>query len=379
LPRASAYVKASDKRSSRFYLEGSPEKSGTGFYVSLLAPDLSSVHIARYSITDIPRKVPPEVLANVDDINNHVGAWGAQPDYYIVERLATSFAPFNDVELEAIYEDQVATWSQYQTNVALRAIDQNPTADLVMVYSEQPDGSEHQFLLTDPRQATNPTDPTTIHGNRDPNKIARYAGYVENAYAAANNLVQHIIDAVGVDGEGRPKSNIFVVSDHGFEIFHTTVLLNNLLTNAGIDRSQARAVTSGPAANIYINLQNREANGTVSAADYVALQQKIISLLQSLQDTNPLYTNGAANVPVFDKVYARPIPADTNDPTFGRRVSPQVGQDFGDVFALLTVGYNFDGFQSPLVARTGDQASTSPVFTVSNFYGGTVLILTFET
>jgi hypothetical protein len=114
-------------------------------------------------------------------------------------------------------------------------------------------------------------------------------------------------------------------------------------------------VTSGPAANVYINLQNREANGTVSATDYVALQQRIVSLLQNFVDTNPLYTNGAAQVPVFDKVYARPIPADTSDPTFGRRVSPQVGQDFGDVFALLTVGYNFDGSQTPLVTRSGDQ------------------------
>jgi hypothetical protein len=48
-----AYVKASDKRSGRFYLESSPKKSGTGFYVSILAPDLSNVHVARYSITDM--------------------------------------------------------------------------------------------------------------------------------------------------------------------------------------------------------------------------------------------------------------------------------------------------------------------------------------
>jgi len=88
-----AYVKASDQRSSRFYLEGSPKKSGTGFYVSLLAPDLSSVHIARYSITDLPRMVPTEVLANVDDINNHVGTWGAQPDFFITERLTPVLCP----------------------------------------------------------------------------------------------------------------------------------------------------------------------------------------------------------------------------------------------------------------------------------------------
>ena len=36
---------------------------------------------------------------------------------------------------------------------------------------------------------------------------------------------------------------------------------------------------------------------------------------------------------------------------------------------MLTVGYNFDGAQNPLVTRSGDQASASPVLTVSNFYG----------
>jgi arylsulfatase A-like enzyme len=30
-----------------------------------------------------------------------------------------------------------------------------------MIYIEQPDGSGHQFLLTDPRQASNPRDPTS--------------------------------------------------------------------------------------------------------------------------------------------------------------------------------------------------------------------------
>jgi Type I phosphodiesterase / nucleotide pyrophosphatase len=247
-----------------------------------LTGHLSLVHIARYSVTDIPRTVPPQVLANVNDINNNVGTWGAQPDFFFTERLIPSVATFTDAELEDIYEDQVRTWSQYQTAVGLRAIKQSPDADLVMIYSEQPDGSEHQFLLTDPRQATNPTDPTTILGNQDQAKIARYAKYVQVAYQAGDNLVQRVIDQVGVDSEGRPKSNIFVVSDHGFDIFHTTVLLNNLLAAAGIDLTQARAVTSGPAANIYINLKGRQPTGAVTPSDYVALQQKIVSVLQRL-------------------------------------------------------------------------------------------------
>ncbi|MBD3559352.1 alkaline phosphatase family protein, partial [Planktothrix sp. FACHB-1355] len=41
-----AYIKAGDNTSKPFYLEGTPNKAGTAFYVSNLAPDLSTVRIA---------------------------------------------------------------------------------------------------------------------------------------------------------------------------------------------------------------------------------------------------------------------------------------------------------------------------------------------
>ncbi len=160
-----AYVRASDQKSSPFYFEGSSNKAGAAFYVSDLAPDLSTVHFARYSANYIPRN--PAVLANVDDINNNVGFWADQPDFRITEKLSPGFNNFSDQELEAIYEDQVKSFVDYQTNVGLRAISQNPDADLAMIYIEQPDGSEHQFLITDPRQATNPTDPNSIGAGQD--------------------------------------------------------------------------------------------------------------------------------------------------------------------------------------------------------------------
>ena len=147
---------------------------------------------------------------------------------------------FSDLELEAVFEDQVNTWSEYQTNVALRAIHQNENADLVMVYSEQPDASEHQFLLVDPRQATNPQDPSSILGHQDPKKIRRYETYVRNAYQAANRLVQAVISSTGIDQRGLPNSDIIVVSDHGFDPFHTTVNLNGLLAQAGIDPNKSK-------------------------------------------------------------------------------------------------------------------------------------------
>ena len=61
----------------------------------------------------------------------------------------------------------------YQTRLALRAIARNPDADLTMIYIEQPDGSSHQFLMTDSRQPSDPRDPASIGANQDPAKRAR--------------------------------------------------------------------------------------------------------------------------------------------------------------------------------------------------------------
>ncbi|XGV98763.1 MAG: alkaline phosphatase family protein [Leptolyngbya sp. BL-A-14] len=364
-----AYVKASDRRSAPFYLEGSASKAGVGFYVSALSPDLSTVRIARYSANAIPRNTP--VLADVDDINNNVGFWAPQADFRIPERLSPGFTSFPDAELEAIYEDQVRTFVAYQTRVVLRAIAKNPKADLVLTYIEQPDGSEHQFLAIDPRQATNSTDPNSIGAGQDQAKLARYETYVQRAYRVANRAVQEIIEAVGTTRNGTPKSNIIVVSDHGFAPFHTAVNFNALLSANGISSTQVRAVTSGPATNIYINLKGREPDGTVTPEQYVVLQKQIVKILEDFVETNPNYAKREGK-PIFDQIYARPVPNDLNDPTFGLGTNEVIGQDSGDVYATLAEGYNFDGIQTPVVPRLGDAPATpatTPILSVPNFYG----------
>lgn len=363
----SAFVQASDNTSSPFFLEGSTNQVGTSFYVSNLAPDLSTVNIARYAANFIPRN--PAVLEDVDDINNNVGFWLPQPDFRIPERISPGFTNFSDLELEAIYQDQVRSFVDYQTRVALRGINQNPDADLVLTYIEQPDGASHQFLLTDPRQATDFRDPTTIGAGQDQAKVERYENYVEMSYQVANNAVQQIIEAVGTNSEGTPNSNIIVVSDHGFAPFHTAVNLNNFLSSRGFDNTKVRAITSGSAVNIYFNFEGREPNGTVSRAEYITLQQQVTDALTELVDTNPNYTLGASSISVFDKIYSRPVPSDLNNPSFGLGTSEFIGQDSGDVFALLSLGYNFDGTQSSVVQRLGDDPSTTPILSVPNFYG----------
>jgi predicted AlkP superfamily pyrophosphatase or phosphodiesterase len=231
--------------------------------------------------------------------------------------LSPGFTRFPDLELEAIYQDQVRSFVDYQTRIALRAIVQNPEADLIMTYIEQPDGSGHQFLITDPRQATDPQGSDSIGPNQDRAKIRRYRDYLRRAYQVADQAVQRIIKAVGQEPNGRPLSNVIVVSDHGFAPFHTAVSINNLFAREGLDPNKVRAVTSGPAVNVYINLQGREPDGIVSRSEYMTLAAKVAEVLEQLIDTNPNYTLGAAGRLVFEKVYRRPLPADINDPSLG--------------------------------------------------------------
>lgn len=364
-----AYVRAADERSRPFFYEGTANRVGTAFYVSHLDPELNVVRIARYSANFIPRNAP--VIADVDDMNTNVGFWAPQPDFRIPERLSPGFGVFSDAELEAIYQDQVDTFTDYQTRMATHAIETNPDADLVMLYFEQPDGSFHQFLLTDPRQPTDPANPSSILAGQDPAKIARYAEYRKLAYQTVNRGVDAVIRAVGVDHKGVPTRNVFVVSDHGFETFHTAVSLGNFITGLGDpvlrDTTKVRFVTSGPAVNAYVNLVGRNNGGTVPTSEYVALKAKIADALRSFTDTNSNYVS--APTPVFDQVHERPVTLPESDPQFALGTSEFIGQDSGDVYALLEPGYNFDGTQSPVVQRLGDAASATPPLSVPNFYG----------
>jgi predicted AlkP superfamily pyrophosphatase or phosphodiesterase len=361
--------------SGRFFFEGSGNKIGTAFFVTHLAPDLSLVRFIRYAANFIPRNAP--VLDVVDDVNAHVGFWAPQPDFRIPERLSPGFGTFPDLDLEDAYLDQVATFTEYQTEVALRAMARNPDADLVMIYFEQPDGSGHQFTLTDRRQPTDPLDPASIGtpGNppgaagQDPDKVARYAGYLRFAYLTANRAVQRIMDAVGVDKHGEPLSDVLVVSDHGMAPFHTAVRLAGLLAGAGIDVGTGAQVrlglrTTGPAAHVYVNLQGREPGGTVSPEAYAGLVQAVAAALRSARDPSDFYNPTGA--PLFTHVWTRPTGCGRPD---GFCTDPNIGQDSGDVFALMAEGYNFDGTQTPPVARLGDLGPAADVYSVPNFYG----------
>lgn len=371
LPSTGPAVFAPGGKSAKFYFEGSGNRVGTSFFANEVAADLSRVRLARYGANFIPRNAA--VLTVVDDVNENVGFWVPQPDFRIPERLSPGFSDFSDAELEAIYRDQVTTFTDYQTQIGLRAIARNPDADLLMIYFEQPDGSGHQFTLTDWRQATDPLDPTSIGlpgfpagaTGQDYTKVFRYASHLRFAYRAASDAVEKIVQAAGVDRRGVPLADVFVVSDHGMAPFHSAVSLRNLLVNAGIDANSIGIRTTGPAAHIYVNLVGREPGGTVTPEAYAELVPRIAGVLHAAKDGSRIFN--IRRSPLFSHVYKRPL--DCGRPGFC--TSDDIGQDSGDVFALMAEGYNFDGLQSPGVARLGDPAfdAATTVFSVPNFYG----------
>ena len=373
-----AYVRPGGA-SGKFYFDGSGNRVGTAYFVTMLAPDLSTVRFMRYAANFIPRNAA--VIGDVDDINNNVGFWAPQPDFRIPERISPGFTNFPDIELEAAYEDQVRTFVDYQTEVGLRGIARVPDADLVMISSAQPDGSGHQFSLTDWRQATDFTNPLTIGRpgfppgaiGQDMAKVRRYARYLEFAYQQADRAVQRIMEAIGVDKHGEPKRNVFVVSDHGMAAFHTAVSLSNLLANAGVDLNKIGVRTTGPAANIYVDLEGREPvtvvqgipRAQVAPVDYQALVDQIAAALRSAADPNAAYNPQGAKL--FSHVWTRP--AGCGRPGFC--TDENIGQDTGDVLALMIEGYNFDGTQIPPLQRLGDAVPSGVpvVYSVPNFYG----------
>ncbi len=356
-----------------FFFEGSGSVVGAAYYLVGMAGDLSHVRFARYGANFIPRNAA--VLDDVDDVNDRVGFWAPQDDFRIPERLSPGFNTFSDEELEAVYDDQVKTFIRYQTRLALRAIDRNADADLVMLYFEEPDGSSHQFLLTDPRQATDPKNPSTIGAGQNKAKVHRYENHVRLAYQTANDAVDAIIRKVGTNPDGTPRSNVIVVSDHGFAPFHTAVSATNLLTTALVAKGFGASLvnsavsirTSGPAAHVYVNLAGRESGGNVDTATYNALVAAIADYFRNATDPNPNFNYSLNKKHIFNLVFARP--AGCGNPGFC--TDANVGQDSGDVVAIMAEGYNFDGTQSPGVARQGDPAydPAASVFSTPNFYG----------
>jgi len=119
--------------------------------------------------------------------------------------------------------------------------------------------------------------------------------------------------------------------------------------------------TRAPAVNVHVNLQGRETTGVVPPTQYSALVTQIANALSGATDLNPTYN--ANHAALFTHVRSR----NTLCGKPGFCTDDNIGQDTGDVLALMAEGYNFDGVQN--VTRVGDVAGATNPYSVPNFYG----------
>jgi len=249
----------------------------------------------------------PAVLADIDDIHTTVGFWQPQPDFRIVEKLDASRPRswLSPTRARGDLRGPRVNWTKYQTNVVLRALAREPNAEPRYVLLRAAGRLRAPVPAHRSAQATDPTNPATIGAGQDQAKVARYHKYLRTAYRAANEAVQRVIEAVGTDRHGVPHSNVIVVSDHGFRAVPHRGQHGGPSSLPRVS-TPPRCVPSLPAPRRTSTSACRDAkpNGTVTADEYVSLQQQLVKALRELSDANPNYHG--RSTPVFDQVFARP-------------------------------------------------------------------------
>ena len=83
---------------------------------------------------------------------------------------------------------------------------------------------------------------------------------------------------------------MIISSDYGLAPVYSRIAVNKILSDAGIevtsdDKSEVRAYAGSTTANVYINLEGREPEGTVPENEYDNYVERIKSALNSYRDS----------------------------------------------------------------------------------------------
>ena len=210
------------------YLPVEGRKVGAWVRVTSLAEDLSAVSVY-LGAPGANRGDPPEYL---DLMETELGPWPGGPDNFHWRR--------GEIDDETWWT-QAGRLADYLRDLTLTNLRRDDW-DLLMTYLPLLDEAQHEFLLTDSRQA----DYDAEGGARR----KRFEGYIERAYQRADAILVRWMDAAP------PGTNFVIVSDHGMVPVHTYVNLNMALESAGFgvtldDATEVRAYTSGSTANIW--------------------------------------------------------------------------------------------------------------------------------
>lgn len=294
--------------------------SGADFLIQeITSEQVTFFHTGVYHNSAAPREL-------LEGINQRYGFFRSGADSYALEHgWITAEDNLYLIERASLWMAEVAAWV-YATY--------HP--DLIFTWQDTFDAAGHAFFLQDQRQLDYTSERAEL-----------YAEYYRHIGRVSDRALEIMIDDLDLR-----NTTVLLVGDHGMAPVHTTVYVNTILERAGllrldsrdyvvVEKSEAFAVASGGAVNVYLNLEDRERSGIVSPEVYTDVQQTVIDLLVGLTDPE-------TGERVFQRVLRRDELA-------------SIGLDHpnsGDVFAQAEPGYHLDGWRG-----------VDYVFKPSNFYG----------
>jgi len=149
--------------------------------------------------------------------------------------------------------------------------------DLMMMKWHSPDHVNHTFWhLIDP-----------ICPKHDPGRVEEGWAIFRWNYQLVDKLVGSVLDCVGED------TFVVVVSDHGHIPHVRSIMMNDVLAEAGllawdskdnIDWSRTQAYAQR-LMYVYVNLEGREPTGIVKPSDFERVRERIIEVLLNLKDS----------------------------------------------------------------------------------------------
>jgi predicted AlkP superfamily phosphohydrolase/phosphomutase len=310
--------------------------------VAKLAPSqwsdpITIVHEGRAGIVDVSFRIKllraesDPLLVRLYNTPLHERTGHSEPDFVwqsimeetgpIEEQSDPSLMFDSSLDLETqleIFELNVA----WLGRVTKRILDDEPW-DLLMVHTHVLDWAHH--LLQGGLDARHPS--------YDAASASHYASALDRVYELVDRWIASIVAAAG------PDANVVVTGDHGQDVVHTVVHLNEWLAREGflardaggeIDWSSTRAWAAGN--YIYLNLEGRDEGGIVPPAETDSLRDAIVARLYDLADprngTLPVLVAGPKEL--FERFGANG--AGAGDVVLCFRSGYQASNAFGELF-----------------------------------------------
>jgi len=170
---AQPYVKRDGKVGAVSTSRAPATRSGAAYFITKLEPDLSTVRLMRYGSNFIPPQRAGDRRRPTTSTPTSASG-GRRPTSAFRSGSAQASEPSRTPSSRRRYEGHGPDLRALPDpgRRARRHPEENPGADLVMIYIEQPDGLRNISTCSPTRaRPTNPTDPSTIGANQDPAKV----------------------------------------------------------------------------------------------------------------------------------------------------------------------------------------------------------------